>query len=462
MDNRIEGFYSRLRGRRVAMLGIGRSNNPLVKMFISKGAQVTVCDRRSREKLGSVTDELESAGAALRLGDDYLKELDADMIFRTPGINFNLPELIGARARGIPVTSEMEVFFDLCPCRIIAVTGSDGKTTTTSVIADMLRREGLRVHLGGNIGRPLLPELEDIRPEDVAVAELSSFQLISMRRSPDVAVITNLSPNHLDVHRDMDEYIAAKKNILLHQNAFGRAVLNLDNPLTASMASEARGRLYMFSRKSEPALGCYADSKGVIFMRDGDGAHEVMAASDILIPGVHNLENYLAAICAVWGMAGVRSIRDTARSFAGVEHRIEFVRELGGVRYYNDSIATSPTRTIAGLNAFDQKVILIAGGYDKHIPFTALGPKIMEKVKCLVLVGNTSDKIEAAVRAVPCYAPGKPPIIKAQSLEEAFAAAQNAAESGDIVTLSPACASFDKFKDFEARGNAFKNLVNAL
>jgi UDP-N-acetylmuramoylalanine--D-glutamate ligase len=462
MNDRLEKFYRSLSGKRVAMLGIGVSNAPLVKMFLSKGAQVIVCDRRERAKLGIIADELEAAGAKLSLGRDYLKSLDVDIIFRTPGMKFHLPELDAARARGVAVTSEMEIFFELCPCKMIAVTGSDGKTTTTTLISEMLRRQGLRVHLGGNMGRALLPEIEDISEKDIAVVELSSFQLISMRRSPDIAVITNVSPNHLDMHKDMNEYIGAKKNILLHQNAFGRAVLNLDNPVTAAMADEARGQLYLFSRKNKVRLGCFCDENGSILMCDNAGEHKVMDASDILLPGVHNIENYLAAISAVWGIVDKVNIRGVAQSFSGVEHRMELVREFDGVKYYNDSIATSPTRTIAGLDAYKQKVILIAGGYDKNIPFEVLGPKVVEKVKCLILLGVTADKIEAAVKAAPGYLSGNPPIIRVTGLKEAVMAARGAASSGDIITLSPACASFDMFKNFEQRGDAYKDIVNTL
>lgn len=461
MNDRLAKFYTFLKGKRILMLGIGKSNSPLVRMCISKGAEVTVCDRRTRGEVGSPADELEAAGARLRLGPDYLSDLDADIIFRTPGIRYTLPELTEARRRGVAVTSEMEVFFDLCPCRKIAVTGSDGKTTTTTLISEMLRRQGYRVHLGGNIGRPLLPEIESIRPEDVAVVELSSFQLISMRSSPETAVVTNVSPNHLDVHKDMAEYIGAKKNILLHQNAFGRTVLNLDNAITASMVDDVRGALYLFSRKQPVEYGCFTDADGVVRMRDG-AEHEIMRADEIFIPGTHNLENYMAAICAVWGLVPPEIIREVARSFTGVEHRIEFIRELDGVKYYNDSIATTPTRTIAGLNSFDHKVILIAGGYDKHIPFDVLGPKAVEKVKCLILMGVTADKIEQAVTSAPGYSAQEMPIVRVGSLEEAVQAARARARRGDIVTLSPACASFDMFPNFETRGNIFKKLVTEL
>lgn len=462
MNSRLDTFYSSLRGKRICMLGIGRSNTPLIKTFLSKGAEVCACDKRTHEQLGSIADEIESAGAALQLGDTYLKNLDFDIIFRTPGIRYTLPELEDARAKGVAVTSEMEIFFDVCPCKIIAVTGSDGKTTTTTLISEILKREGCRVHLGGNIGRPLLPEIESIREDDVAVVELSSFQLISMRCGPDVAVITNISPNHLDMHTNMDEYVCAKKNIFLHQNGFGRTVLNLDNDITAPMEKDVRGQCLGFSRKQAVRFGCFCDQNGVVWMQTGDEKQQVLSKEDILIPGGHNIENYMAATAAVWGMAKPETIVSVARSFTGVEHRIELVRELDGVRYYNDSIATTPTRTMAGLRSFSQKVILIAGGYDKQIPFDALGPAIVQKVKYLILLGATSEKIAAVTQGAKGYSKENLPILRVSSLEEAVRSARIQAQVGDVVLLSPACASFDMFKDFETRGDQFKNMVNAL
>lgn len=462
MNSRLDAFYSSLLGKRICMLGIGRSNTPLIKTFLSKGAEVCACDKRTREQLGSIADEIESAGATLQLGDTYLKNLHFDIIFRTPGIRYTLPELEEARAKGVAVTSEMEIFFDVCPCKIIAVTGSDGKTTTTTLISEILKREGRRVHLGGNIGRPLLPEIESIREDDVAVVELSSFQLISMRCGPDVAVITNISPNHLDMHTNMDEYVCAKKNIFLHQNGFGRTVLNLDNDITAPMAEEVRGQCLGFSRKQAVHFGCFCDQNGVIWMQTGKKKQQVLSTEDILIPGGHNIENYMAATAAVWGMAKPETIVSVARSFTGVEHRIELVRELDGVRYYNDSIATTPTRTMAGLRSFSQKVILIAGGYDKQIPFDALGPAIVQKVKYLILMGATSEKIAAVTQGAEGYSKENLPILHVSSLEEAVQSARTQAQAGDVVLLSPACASFDMFKDFETRGDLFKNMVNAL
>ena len=454
-------FFSQLKGKKIAMCGIGVSNTPLILNFLKQGARVIACDRRERELIGTIADELEAAGAELKLGEDYLSNLEVDIIFRTPGMNFHLPELERARKRGIAVTSEMEVFFDLCPATIFAVTGSDGKTTTTTLIAKMLEAEGKRVFVGGNIGTPLLPEIENITADDFVVAELSSFQLISMRKSPDIAVVTNVAPNHLDVHKDMDEYVEAKKNILLHQNAFSRTVLNRDNDITEDFRKDVRGQSLGFSMTRRLNNGAWLDDNGILHMAYRGIDVPVVDRKDIRILGDHNVENYLTAIAAVWGYVGVDNIKKVAREFGGVEHRIEFVREVNGVKYYNDSIASSPTRTIAGLKAFNQKVILIAGGYDKHIPFEPMMPYVTEKVKTLYLCGDTADKIEKGLREYEGYN-GTPEIVRVNDIADAVADAHKNAKSGDIVTLSPACASFDKYPNFVARGNHFKQLVNEL
>ena len=443
------------------MCGIGISNTPLILDFLKQGARVIACDRREREQVGEIADRLEAAGAELKLGEHYLDNLEVDIIFRTPGMNFHLEELERARKRGIAVTSEMEVFFDLCPATVFAVTGSDGKTTTTTLIAKMLEAEGKKVYVGGNIGNPLLPEIEKIGPEDFVVVELSSFQLISMRKSPDVAVVTNVTPNHLDIHKDMDEYVEAKKNILLHQNAFSRTVLNRDDEITEGFRKDVRGQSLGFSMKRRLHNGAWLDEDGFLHMAYRGVDVPIIDRREIAVIGDHNVSNYLAAITAVWGYVGVDSICKVAREFGGVEHRIEFVRELDGVKYYNDSIASSPTRTIAGLKAFEQKVILIAGGYDKHIPFEPLAPYVTERVKVLILCGATADKIEKCIREYEGYK-GTPPIIRAKNLDEAVTLARDNAEPGDIVTLSPACASFDAFPNFVVRGNHYKELVNKL
>ncbi len=456
-------FFDGLHGKRIGFVGVGVSHRRLIEMFLEKGLQVLVCDKKSEQELGEAYETLSSKGAHFSLGEEYLSGLEScDVIFRTPGMYFYLPVLTRLREMGKVVTSEMEVFFDLCPCKKYAVTGSDGKTTTTTLISEFFKAAGRTVHLGGNIGRALLPEVERMSPDDIAVVELSSFQLISMRTSPDVAVVTNVAPNHLDVHKDMEEYIAAKENLIRHQNAFSRTVLNIDNEITREMGKLVRGVSAGFSRCRVPDNGAYLAPDGMLCYNSFGSVTQILHKDEIRLPGIHNVENYLAAITATWGEVPLEAVRAVARQFGGVEHRIEFVRELDGVRWYNDSIATSPTRTIAGLNSFDQKLIVIAGGYDKKIPFEPLAPKILEKVKVLILTGLTADKIERAVTQCDGYAQSGLRILRAQSMEDAVQIAYEQSQSGDIVSLSPACASFDCYPNFEARGRHFKALVQAL
>ena len=455
----LRDYIESLRHKTVAVIGIGVSNTPLLELLLAEGIRVTACDKRSREQMGEQAEHLEQLGCELHLGADYLKDLDADVIFRTPGLRPDVPEIAACVDRGAVLTSEMEVFFEVCPCPIIAVTGSDGKTTTTTIIAELLKAADRRVWVGGNIGHPLLCEADGMLATDYAVLELSSFQLMTMKHSPHIAVVTNLAPNHLDVHRDMAEYVAAKENIFRHQSGEDVAVFNADNDITAEQSRRAPGRTRLFSRQDEVADGVFLRGEDIV-CRSGGHERVVMTTGDIKIPGVHNVENYMAAIAAVDGLVPDEVIRDFAREFGGVEHRIELVRTYRGVRYYNDSIASSPSRTIAGLRSFHEKVILIAGGYDKHIPFDVLGPEIVEHVKLLVLCGATADKIRAAVENAPGYQPGKPEIRDVTPFTAAVEAARDRAQPGDVVTLSPACAAFDQFKNFAERGKFFKSIVN--
>jgi len=454
-------YLAELKGKRIAVLGIGVSNTPLIELLLAAGLPVTACDRRDKEALGGLTEHLERKGACLRLGKQYLDDLDQDIIFRTPGMRPDLPQMLAAQARGSVITSEMEVFFRVCPCPILAVTGSDGKTTTTTIISELLKAAGYTVHTGGNIGKPLLPEADNIQPEDLAVLELSSFQLMTMQDSPQVAVVTNIAPNHLDVHKSMQEYIDAKENLIRWQKPVDHAVLNQDNEITRQFAARAKGQVTLFSRQTPLERGVFWRNNA-IWLANESGERKILDRDSILLPGDHNVENYMAAIAAVQGRVPDDIIRTFAAQFSGVEHRIELVRELNGVRYYNDSIASSPTRTIAGLRSFQQQVILIAGGYDKKIPFDALGPEIAKKVKYLYLMGDTADKIRAAVENADGYAPGKPEIQMCADLAEAVAAAHKTAQPGDVVILSPACASFDRFPNFMVRGETFKTLVRSL
>ena len=441
--------------KNVTVIGLGVSNTPLVGWLLDRGARVTVRDRKGADALTDAARALLDRGARLISGEDYLAGLSGDYVFRTPGLRYDTPEVAAAVAAGSVLTSEMELFFELCPAHITAVTGSDGKTTTTTLIAKMLEGAGRRVFLGGNIGKPLLSEADSMTESDRVVLELSSFQLHTMRRSPDVAVVTNISPNHLDYHRGMEEYVAAKKNIFLYQKPGSRLVLNAANSYTRDFAREAaRGVDVVF----------FGGGDGVV-ERDGAvwfGDERVLDVADIRLPGHHNVENYMAAIAAVYPDAGAGVIGELARTFGGVEHRMEFVAEKRGVKYYNSSIDSSPTRTTAALSSFKEKVIVILGGYDKHIPFEPLAAPLCEHCRTAVLTGATAGAIRAAVEGSPEYAAAPFAMIDADGFDAAVAAAARAARPGDTVVLSPACASFDAFPNFMERGRRFKELVAAL
>ena len=461
--NKISAFFEEMKHKKVAFIGTGVSHTELITLFRQKGISVTVLDKRQADKFQETYDALSAIGVDFILGANYLDALTQfDVVFRTPGMYFNNPALTKAREDGVVITSEMEVFFDLCPCKIYAVTGSDGKSTSTTLIAEILAAHGKTVHKGGNIGRALLPIIEEIKEDDAAVVELSSFQLISMRKSPDVALITNITPNHLDVHGTMEEYIECKTNLIAHQNAFSRTVLNLDNDGTRALAPMVRGKLCWFSRREAVERGAFLRDDGVLCYTERGEVTPVVHKDDIRIPGMHNVENFLGVIAALWGDVDTADIVKVAREFGGVEHRIEFVRELKGVKWYNDSIATSPTRVLAGLRSFNQKIIVLAGGYDKKIPFEPMAETVCERVKLLILMGVTAQKIEKAVTSAKNYNPENIRILHADSMEQAVQLAYENAETGDIVSLSPACASFDLYPNFEVRGQHFKRLVKEL
>jgi len=451
MISAFEAYFESLKGKKIVVLGLGVSNRPLVRLLLEYGCDVTGCDRTPREKLDDDVLELERMGCKLSVGEHYLEGLCADLVFRTPGMHPGNPAIVALKEHGAEITSEMEVFFEVCPCTKIAITGSDGKTTTTTLVAEFLTAAGHTVWKGGNIGTPLLPLVRRMKETDFAVVELSSFQLMDMRRSPHVALITNLAPNHLDIHKDMEEYVESKKNIYRFQSEADVLIVNADNEITAPLLGP--GATYAFSRKGKNTR--VRLENGVI-CRDGT---PVLDKRDILLPGEHNVENYMAAIAVVEGLVEDAVIRSVAKTFGGVAHRIELVRVKDGVRYYNDSIASSPSRTMAGLRSFPEKVILIAGGYDKHIPYDVLGPEICTHVKKLFLCGATALRIRAAVENCPME---KPEMTDCGKFEAAVKAAAAAAEEGDVVLMSPASASFDEFKNFEVRGNFFKKLIMEL
>ncbi|MDQ2086783.1 UDP-N-acetylmuramoyl-L-alanine--D-glutamate ligase [Herbivorax sp. ANBcel31] len=464
MNNKLDDFKTYIKNKKVAVLGIGISNIPLIKYLHSLGVNVTAFDKSCKNDLCCVLDEFKELDIQCSLGDGYLKNLKGfDIVFRTPGMRYDIPEIVSAKKEGAKVTSEMEVFFELCPAEIFAVTGSDGKTTTSTLIHKMLKKQGYKSWLGGNIGTPLLSKIDKIKDTDKVVLELSSFQLHTMSMSPKTAVITNLSPNHLDFHKSMDEYVDAKKNIFKFQSAGDKLILNFDNDITKKFKSEAKGKVVYFSRIQQLSSGA-GIKNGKIVYKDENREVEVVDTKDISIPGMHNVENYLAAICAVIGYVDVETIQKTAKEFKGVEHRLELVGETDGIMFYNDSIASSPSRTIAGLLSFGQKVILISGGYDKNIPYDAMGEYIAKKVKSMVLIGQTSDKIHKALEGeIERTGKGKDVLVyKCDSLEEAVKKAYECALCGDIILMSPASASFDMFKNFDERGKKFKDAVKNI
>lgn len=459
----ISDFYKNIKGKTVAFIGAGVSHKECIEIFAKNGANVTLCDKKKIEDFGEYAETLKSLNVNCSLGENYLDGLlGKDYIMRTPGFEFYTKELVEAGEKGSIITSEMELFFENCPCKIIAVTGSDGKTTTTTLIAEMLRQAGHTVHLGGNLGCALLPIVHTINENDIAVVELSSFQLISMRQSPHIAVVTNVTPNHLDHHKDMQEYIDAKRNILLYQNLSSRTVLGFENKTTKEMEKDVKGELLWFTRFSKVDNGAFIDDDGFLCLCNNKVTTQVVNKTKVALRGEHNLENVLAAMAAVSGLVKPQDMATVAETFKGVEHRIEPVRTFKGVTYYNDSIATSPTRVIAGLKAFSQKMIIIAGGYDKNIPFEPLAPVLIERVKLLILMGPTAAKIEKAVKECDGFKNSSIKIMHACNLAQAVEMAQCSAQSGDIVSLSPACASFDSYPNFEARGKHYKELVMAL
>ncbi len=474
MNNKARKFFDNLKGKKVAFVGMGVANVPCAEFMARLGAEVYACDQRNKEYIGiEICEKLEKLGVKFSLGDSYLDILpDMDLVFRSHGIlPFQNPWIGECIERGQKVTTEMEIFFKLCPAKIFAVTGSNGKTTTTTLIAKMLEKQGRKVYLGGNIGKALMPELETITENDIAVVELSSFQLLTMGNlvhSPDVAVVTNIECTHQDHHISLDEYVDAKRNILIYQNADCRTILNADcdysigSRVYHDMRFDVRGRLFEFSIKHPVENGAYMKDNGDIVYRENDEETYVMNKNDIIIPGTHNIENYCTAISAVWGMVDVENIKSIALTFGGVEHRIEFVREYNGIRYYNDSIATSPSRVISGLKAFGKKIIVIMGGSDKGNDMSEMVPYILKYVKFLVLNGATAEKIYDTIISDENYKNSDIKIVKTDYLENALNIAKEKAQSGDVVTLCPACPAFDQFKTFEYRGRKFKELVNGF
>ena len=458
MKKPFEEFKEFIKNKNVAVVGIGVSNIPLIKFLVKLGANVTAFDKKTKDELGNIAEDFEKISVKLELGENYLDNLTGfDVVFKTPSMRIDCDALLRVKKEGAYITSEMEEFVRYCKGKIFGITGSDGKTTTTTIISKLLIEQGYKTWVGGNIGNPLFSNIEEIKEDDKVVLELSSFQLMTMNSPIDVAVVTNLAPNHLDMHKDMEEYMDSKKNIFLYQSENDILVINRENDITHSFVNEAKGKVVEFSSKREIENGAYLKNN-ILYLN----SKEICKKEDIVIKGIHNVENYLAAFLATQNDVSIEVMRKVAMNFTGVEHRCELVREVDGVKYYNDSIASSPTRTLAGLKAFEKKVILISGGYDKHIPFEPLAEEGYPYIKELILLGATKEKIKEAFDKVSREKGLKISINMVSTLEEAVLKAKELSESNDIVTLSPACASFDMFANFMIRGNRFKEIVNNL
>jgi len=462
VNTKLEEFNNSLENKKIAIIGLGVSNEPLIDYMYERKAIITVFDSRTEDKIdNNILNKIIKYNIDRYFGENYLSNLkDFDIIFKSPSCRPDLPEIEQEVKRGAKLTSEIELVLELVPCKVIAVTGSDGKTTTTSLINEILKTK-YKCYLGGNIGIPLFTQIKEMKPEDIVVLELSSFQLMTMKKSPNIAVVTNVTPNHLDIHKSYEEYIEAKANIFKNQKEDDILVLNNDNEITKKFAKNAESKIVFFSSKEKIENGVIYDDDTVKISEDGLRRH-ILKLKDTNLRGIHNAENICAAIAATKDLVEVEDQIKAIKEFKGVKHRLEFVREINNVKWYNDSIASSPTRTIAGLNSFDEEILLIAGGYDKNLDYEPIAEPILKKVKTLILMGQTSGKIFGVVSKKQEELNKEIDIFKVKSLEEAIKTANNQAKPGQIVLFSPASASFDMFKNFEERGNKFIELVKNI
>ena len=463
VNEKLIEFNEYLKFRKVAVIGLGVSNLPLLDYLHDKKANVTIFDDRTIDEISKdIIDKITNYGFAFSFGKNSLEKLNGfNLIFRSPSCLPTKPELENEIKRGAIVTTEIELLMKMCPAKIIGITGSDGKTTTTSLINAILKDAGYKTYLGGNIGTPLFTKLEEMQPEDIVVLELSSFQLMGMEVSPNISVITNITPNHLNIHKDYEEYIEAKKNIFKYQKENDIVVLNYDNEITRNCAKEANGKVIFFSRKEKLDNGYIVDEDIIKVCKDKIRKH-ILNVNDVILRGQHNYENIATALAATSTLVDTDKAVETLINFKPVAHRLEFVREINGVKWYNDSASSSPTRTLAGINAFKESIVLIAGGYDKNLDYMPLAKPILEKVSTLVLMGQTSGKIFDCVKEEMEKENKKIPIYVVDSLDNAIKTAQKYARPSEIVLFSPASASFDMFKNAVQRGELFKEKVNLL
>lgn len=462
-NQKLEKFKEYVKNKKIAIIGLGVSNIPLLDYFYNLKSKITVFDDREKEKIpADIIEKINNYSFGFVFGENDLSKLTGfDIIIRSPSCMPNLPELERAAEEGAKITSEIEMLMEMCPGTIIGITGSDGKTTTTSLIYEIVSKSGHKCYLGGNIGYPLFTKLDEMTPDDIIVLELSSFQLMNMKISPKISVITNITPNHLNIHSSYEEYIDAKKNIFKFQDKDGIVVLNYDNEITRKCAEDANGKVIFFSSKEKISNGYILDNNVIKKSEEAIRRH-ILDVKSVKLRGIHNYENICAALAATESIIDIDLATKAIESFKGVEHRLEFIKEIDGVKWYNDSIGTSPTRTIAGLKSFDEDIILIAGGYDKHLDYTPIAKPILDKVKGLILIGQTAGKIFDAVKQEAEIQNKKIDTYMCEALEDTIKIAKKIAKKGQIVLFSPASASFDMFKNFEERGNKFKSIVNDL
>ena len=463
VNKKLEEFNEYIRFRKVAVIGLGVSNMPLLEYLYEKKAQVTVFDERTMDEIPSETiNKINTYEFSYSFGKNCLEKLNGfNIIFRSPSCLPTRAELQKEADRGAIVTTEVEMLMEICPCKIVGVTGSDGKTTTTSLINAILKKAGYKTFLGGNIGTPLFTKLPEMEPNDIVVLELSSFQLMNMHISPDIAVITNITPNHLNIHKDYQEYIDAKKCIFKNQNEKGILILNYDNDITRECAKEANGNVVFFSSKVKLDNGFIVDGNIIKECNDKVRKH-ILNTDEVILRGNHNFQNIATALAATKTLVDTDIAVQAIKEFKPVEHRIEFVKEINGVKWYNDSASSSPTRTISGINAFKENIILIAGGYDKNLEYEPLAKPVVDKVSTLILIGQTAEKIYDVVKNESEKENKKINIYMCDTLEQTIEIAKKSAKKGDVVLFSPASASFDMFKNFADRGHKFKDLVNKI
>lgn len=462
MENlKLKEFNESLKGKKVAILGLGVSNLPLIDYLYEKEANIYLFDAKEYNQLDkNIQDKINKYNLNSVLGNNYMDKVTGfDIIFRSPSILPTRTELVKEANNGCLVTTEIEMLMKLIPSKIIGITGSDGKTTTTTLISKCLEANGYNVFVGGNIGTPLFTKASEMKENDIVVLELSSFQLMGMNVSPNISVVTNITPNHLNVHKDMEEYILSKRRIIDNQNENDICVLNYNDKIVKDFSNFAKGKVRYFSNIDNITDG-FCIKNDAIYQVVNNNYYKIMDTKDIMLRGKHNYENICTCLTAISDLIDIDKTIQVFKTFKGVEHRLEFVREINGIKWYNDSVSSSPTRTIAGLNSYSENIVLIAGGYDKNISYDIIGEPIVNKVSTLILMGDTKEKIYDATIEAEKKLNKKVDKYIVSSLEEAVNLAFSKAKEGEIVLFSPASASFDMFKNFADRGEKFKFIVN--